>query len=156
MSQMQIFVKLAETFSLKLQVNFTQKPTKNQKQINTFQQFLPESSPGQVKPNPTCEKLPLNFGRIGIFLHFSQSVPLDNLKSLWRKMAKRFRSAAKGNQSNSDKLQVENQKNETFYQEKEKKKNTKKNLCNRRLQFWEYPRNSFSQKTNLFCSKSIQ
>ena len=78
MSQTQIFIELAETFSLKLQVNFTQKPTKNQEQINTFQQFLPESSPGQVKPNPTCEKLPPKFERISIFLHFSRSVPLDN------------------------------------------------------------------------------
>ena len=49
-SQMQIFVKFAENFSLDLQKTFTQNPRENYKQLITFQKFLPEISHGQRKP----------------------------------------------------------------------------------------------------------
>ena len=61
-------------------------------------------------------------------------------------MAKRFRSEAKGNQSNSEKLQVENQKKWNLLPKKRTEEKYQKNQCNRRLQFWEYRRKFFFKK----------
>ena len=146
------FVKFAEEVSLKLHDQFTQNPTKNHKQMKTFRNFPHESSAGQKKT--ICEKIVLKFGRISTFLHFSQSVPLDTQKALFRNMAKGFRSEAKCNPLNSKKLQIENQKKWNFQPRKKKRKNTKRITarvdCSSRL-----PSEIVFQIPKVFRSKSI-
>ena len=89
MSQMQIFVKFAETFSLKLHDHFTWNPTKNHKQIKRFQKFFLESSAGQKKKQ-FARRFRSSWGEIVCFC-ISPEVFLGTLKrhfsEKWQKVS---------------------------------------------------------------------
>ena len=121
------FCQTAEGVSLKLHDHFTRNPTKNRKQIKTYQKVFLESSAEQKK-KPICEKFPLKLGRLSMFLHFSQSVSLDTQNASFRKMAKGFRSEAKCNPLKSEKHQIENQKKLKLSTKKKEEKKYQTNL----------------------------
>ena len=147
------FVKFAEEVSLKLHDQFTQNPTKNHKQIKTFQKFFLESSAGQRK-DQFARIFRSSWGELVCFCT-SPEVFLETLKrhfsEKWQKVF--VQTEAKCNPINSKKLHVEYQKKLKLSTKKNEKKKHQTNHCTRKLQFREYNWNLFF-KYRVFFAQS--